>query len=97
MLGEFLEIFTGHKFLGVEGALKCVHFYDNQYEAAKEIVKREKRIDRSTKQRQKEAGGRVPPGELPVSQSEGQSIKEYNRQNLTLKVFKLLGLREILG
>ena len=41
LLGEFLEIFTGHKFLGVEGALKCVHFYDNQYEAAKEIVKRD--------------------------------------------------------
>lgn len=39
-LAEFLEVKTGYKALAIEGALKCVHFYDNQYDAVKELLKR---------------------------------------------------------
>jgi len=36
-----LERITGYKALGIEGTLKCVHFYDNQYAAAKELLTRD--------------------------------------------------------
>jgi thymidylate synthase len=39
-LGSYLEVITGHKFLALQGDLKAVHFYDNQFAAAKEIVTR---------------------------------------------------------
>ena len=41
LLAYILEIVTGHKALGIEGTLKCVHFYDNQYEAVKQLLKRD--------------------------------------------------------
>lgn len=45
LLAKILEFITGYKALGIEGTLKCVHFYDNQYEAAKELLGRDaKRI-----------------------------------------------------
>jgi thymidylate synthase len=31
LLAKILEQITGYKALGIEGTLKCVHFYDNQY------------------------------------------------------------------
>ncbi len=31
---------TGFKALAIEGTLKCVHFYDNQYEAVKQLLER---------------------------------------------------------
>jgi len=40
-LALILEQMTGFKALGIEGTLKCVHFYDNQYEAVKELLKRD--------------------------------------------------------
>jgi thymidylate synthase len=40
LLAKILEHLTGYKALGIEGTLKCVHFYDNQYEAALELLKR---------------------------------------------------------
>lgn len=40
LLAKKLELFTGFPALAIEGTLKCVHFYDNQYEAAKELVSR---------------------------------------------------------
>ncbi|TXG75754.1 thymidylate synthase [Candidatus Dojkabacteria bacterium] len=41
LLAKILENVTGYKALGIEGTLKCVHFYDNQYEAAKELISRD--------------------------------------------------------
>lgn len=41
LLAKILEHITGYKALGIEGTLKCVHFYDNQIEAVKELLKRD--------------------------------------------------------
>lgn len=41
ILAKILEKITGYKALGIEGTLKCVHFYDNQYEAVKELLERD--------------------------------------------------------
>ena len=40
LLAKILEEITGYKALGIEGTLKCVHFYDNQYDAVKELLTR---------------------------------------------------------
>lgn len=40
LLAKIIELLTGFKALAIEGTLKCVHFYDNQYEAVKELMKR---------------------------------------------------------
>lgn len=40
LLAKILEAITGYKALAIEGTLKCVHFYDNQYEAALTLMKR---------------------------------------------------------
>lgn len=40
LLAKIIELLTGYKALAIEGTLKCVHFYDNQYAAAQELVKR---------------------------------------------------------
>jgi thymidylate synthase len=40
LLAKIIESITGYKALAIEGTLKCVHFYDNQYEAAKELLSR---------------------------------------------------------
>ena len=39
LLAKILEKITGYKALGIQGDLKCVHFYENQIELAKEIIK----------------------------------------------------------
>jgi len=41
LLAKILEQITGFKALAIEGTLKCVHFYDNQYDAVKELLKRD--------------------------------------------------------
>lgn len=41
LLAKILESITGYKALGIEGSLKCVHFYDNQIEAVKELISRD--------------------------------------------------------
>jgi len=41
LLAKILESITGYKALGIEGTLKCVHFYDNQYDAARELLLRD--------------------------------------------------------
>lgn len=38
-LAKILEFMTGYPALAIEGTLKCVHFYDNQYDAASKLVK----------------------------------------------------------
>ncbi len=40
-LAKILEYLTGYEALGIEGTLKCVHFYDNQYEAVDKLMKRD--------------------------------------------------------
>lgn len=40
LLAKILEEMTGFKALAIEGTLKCVHFYDNQYEAARKLIER---------------------------------------------------------
>jgi thymidylate synthase len=40
LLAKIIEDLTGYKALAIEGTLKCVHFYDNQYEAAKLLLER---------------------------------------------------------
>jgi len=40
LLAKILEQITGYQALAIEGTLKCIHFYDNQYEAAKELLSR---------------------------------------------------------
>ena len=40
LLAKILEQITGCKALAIEGTLKCVHFYDNQYDAVTELLKR---------------------------------------------------------
>lgn len=39
-LAKIIEQITGYKALAIEGTLKCVHFYDNQYDAVKELLER---------------------------------------------------------
>jgi thymidylate synthase len=41
LLAKILEKLTGYKAIAIEGTLKCVHFYDNQYDAVKELLKRD--------------------------------------------------------
>lgn len=40
LLAKIFENITGYKALAIEGTLKCVHFYDNQYHAVKELLER---------------------------------------------------------
>lgn len=40
LLAKIIENMTGFKALAIEGTLKCVHFYDNQYEAVKQLLER---------------------------------------------------------
>ena len=40
LLAKILEQISGCKALAIEGTLKCVHFYDNQYEAVNELLSR---------------------------------------------------------
>lgn len=40
VLAQIIEQITGYKALAIEGTLKCVHFYDNQYDAVKELLVR---------------------------------------------------------
>jgi len=41
LLAKILEDITGYEALAIEASAKCVHFYDNQYEAAKELLTRD--------------------------------------------------------
>lgn len=41
LLAKILEQITGFKALAIEGTLKCVHFYDNQYEAVDKLLQRD--------------------------------------------------------
>lgn len=41
LLAKILEDMTGCKALAIEGSLKCVHFYDNQYDAVRELLSRD--------------------------------------------------------
>ena len=40
LLAIILQEMTGYKALAIEGTLKCVHFYDNQYDAALQLLQR---------------------------------------------------------
>ncbi len=40
LLAKIIEDLTGFKALAIEGTLKCVHFYDNQYDAVKQLLER---------------------------------------------------------
>lgn len=40
LLAKILEQISGCKALAIEGTLKCVHFYDNQYDAVTELLSR---------------------------------------------------------
>ena len=40
-LAQILEKITGYKAIAIEGNLKCVHFYDNQFAAVDELLKRD--------------------------------------------------------
>jgi thymidylate synthase len=41
LLAKIIENRIGYKALAIEGNLKCVHFYDNQFKAAKEMLLRD--------------------------------------------------------
>jgi len=41
LLAKILEDITGYPALAIEGTLKCVHFYENQYLATKEFLSRD--------------------------------------------------------
>lgn len=41
LLAKIIEQFTGYPALAIEGTLKCVHFYDNQYEAVDLLLERD--------------------------------------------------------
>ena len=40
LLAKIIEDITGFKAIAIEGTLKCVHFYDNQYDAVRQLLKR---------------------------------------------------------
>ena len=40
-LAKILEMFTGYKALAIQGDLKAVHLYENQFEVANELLKRD--------------------------------------------------------
>jgi thymidylate synthase len=41
LLAEILAHITGYKALAIQGDLKCVHFYDNQYTGVDELLLRD--------------------------------------------------------
>lgn len=41
LLAKIIEQITKYKAIGIEGTLKCVHFYDNQYKAVDELLHRD--------------------------------------------------------
>jgi thymidylate synthase len=41
LLANILELLTGFPALAIEGTLKCVHFYDNQYDAVRKLLERD--------------------------------------------------------
>ncbi len=41
LLAKIIEDLTGYKALAIEGTFKCVHFYDNQYDAVKLLLDRD--------------------------------------------------------
>jgi intein/homing endonuclease len=41
LLAKILEMFTGYEALAIDLTFKCVHFYDNQYDAARELLSRD--------------------------------------------------------
>lgn len=41
LLAKILEHITGHEALAIQGDLKCVHFYDNQYNSVDELLSRD--------------------------------------------------------
>lgn len=41
LLANILELLTGYPALAIEGTLKCVHFYDNQYDAVRKLLERD--------------------------------------------------------
>jgi thymidylate synthase len=41
LMAHKLELLTGYQALAIQGALKCVHLYDNSFEAARKIIARD--------------------------------------------------------
>lgn len=79
LLAKILEQVTGFKALGIEATLKCVHFYDNQYEAVAELLKRNPDTHKNC--------------ELEINSLEEwtKSDIDFVLSCLTIKDFKLIG------
>ncbi len=83
LLAKILESFTGYKALGIEGTLKCVHFYDNQFEEAKSMVNESEEFEPCTLDID------IPTFRL----HENITVEQLNRvlDNISIKDFKLNG------
>ena len=75
-LAKILEAVTGHKALGIEGTLKCVHFYDNQFDAAAALMVRDPFINK--------------PCDLKINKS-FDSPHPYMFDNINIEDFELVG------
>jgi thymidylate synthase len=76
-LAKILEAMTGYKALGVEGTLKCVHIYSNQYQAVRELLKRSPFAYRN-------CGVRIPdinPSHDPDKVFKELSISDFNLED----------------
>jgi thymidylate synthase len=79
LLAKIIEDLTGFKALAIEGTLKCVHFYDNQYEAVAELLKRNP--------------DKHPNCELEIKESDYAKPVNIDKvfYNYSIKDFKLVG------
>jgi thymidylate synthase len=78
LLAKILEQVTGYKALAIEGTLKCVHFYDNQYEAVEELLKRDPNKHEAC--------------EVELSEAIGEDLDEI-LHNYKISDFKLIGYK----
>jgi thymidylate synthase len=79
LLAKIIEDLTGFKALAIEGTLKCVHFYDNQYEAVKLLLERNPDTH--------------PNCELQIKETDYARPVDIDRvfSNYSIKDFKLIG------
>lgn len=79
LLAKIIEDLTGYKALAIEGTLKCVHFYDNQYEAVKLLLQR--------------SPDTHPNCELEIKETDYAKPVDIDKvfANYSIKDFKLMG------
>ncbi len=81
LLAKIIEDITGFEALAIEGTLKCVHFYDNQYDAVKKLLERNPDTHGNCELEIK-CGGYAPDVAIDF-QFEGYRIKDFRLHGYT--------------